>query len=36
LRTGMTGFARIVCGRRPCGEILAFRTLRILRTEFWW
>ncbi len=36
LRTGMTGYARIVCGRRPCGEILAFHALRVLRTEFWW
>jgi putative peptide zinc metalloprotease protein len=36
LRTGMTGYARIVCGRRPCGEILAFRALSIIRTEFWW
>ncbi|WP_406696396.1 efflux RND transporter periplasmic adaptor subunit [Singulisphaera sp. Ch08] len=36
LRTGMTGYARIHCGRLPVGELLAFHLLRILRTEFWW
>ena len=36
LRPGMTGYARIYCGRRPVGEILANRVLRFLRTEFWW
>jgi putative peptide zinc metalloprotease protein len=36
LRTGMTGYARIHCGRRPVGEILACHLLRVLRTEFWW
>ena len=36
LRPGMTGYARIYCGRRPLGEILAERALRFLRTEFWW
>lgn len=32
----MTGQARISTGRRPLGEILLDRTLRLLRTEFWW
>ena len=36
LRTGMTGYARIHCGGLPVGELLAFRLLRVLRTEFWW
>ena len=36
LRSGMTGYARIDCGRGPAGEILAKRALRMLRTEFWW
>ncbi len=36
LRPGMTGHARIYCGRRPVGEILGRSILRFLRTEFWW
>jgi hypothetical protein len=36
LRPGMTGYARIACGRRPIGEILAERIQGFLRTEFWW
>ncbi|MCI0461479.1 MAG: HlyD family efflux transporter periplasmic adaptor subunit [Gemmataceae bacterium] len=36
LRPGMTGYARISTGRRSLGEILSDRTLRYLRTEFWW
>jgi multidrug resistance efflux pump len=36
LRPGMTGQARIYGGRRPVGTILLDRTLRFLRTEFWW
>jgi multidrug efflux pump subunit AcrA (membrane-fusion protein) len=36
LRTGMTGYARVFLGRRPIGEILAHRVLRLLRTELWW
>jgi multidrug resistance efflux pump len=36
LRPGLTGHARISCGERPLGEILADRALRYLRTEFWW
>jgi HlyD family secretion protein len=35
LRSEMTGYARIDCGRRPIGEILAERILGFLRTEFW-
>jgi multidrug resistance efflux pump len=36
LRPGMTGYARIYTGRRSLGEVLADRTLRYVRTEFWW
>jgi multidrug efflux pump subunit AcrA (membrane-fusion protein) len=36
LRPGMTGYARIACGRRPIGEIAAERLQGFLRTEFWW
>jgi putative peptide zinc metalloprotease protein len=36
LRPGMTGYARIACGKRPLGELLGGRILRFLRTEFWW
>ncbi len=36
LRPGMTGHARIACGRRPLGAILAERLIRYLRNEFWW
>ena len=36
LRPGMTGFARVACGKRPMGRVLADKALRYLRTEFWW
>jgi multidrug resistance efflux pump len=36
LRPAMTGYARIACGQRPIGEILAERAQGVLRTEFWW
>jgi hypothetical protein len=36
LRPGMTGHARIACGRKPIGEILYNAVLRVVRTEFWW
>jgi putative peptide zinc metalloprotease protein len=36
VRPGMTGHARIYAGQRPLGEIFLDRTLRVLRTEFWW
>lgn len=35
LRPDMTGHARIWCGKRPIGEILAERLWGFLRTEFW-
>jgi multidrug efflux pump subunit AcrA (membrane-fusion protein) len=35
LRPGMTGHARVYTGPRPVGTILLDRTLRFLRTEFW-
>jgi multidrug efflux pump subunit AcrA (membrane-fusion protein) len=36
LRPGMTGYARIYSEKRSVGAILLDRTLRFLRTEFWW
>lgn len=36
LRPGMTGYARIDCDRRPIGDVLARRAMRLLRAEFWW
>jgi multidrug efflux pump subunit AcrA (membrane-fusion protein) len=36
LRPGMTGFARVSCGERPMGRVLADKGLRYFRTEFWW
>ena len=36
LRPGMTGYARISCGRQPAANLLARRVLGFLRTEFWW
>jgi multidrug resistance efflux pump len=36
LKTGMTGYARVVRGRTPLGQFLAYRALRLIRTEFWW
>src|SRR5262249_51506121 len=33
LRPGMTGYARVSCGRRPVGEILGERVLRFVRAE---
>jgi multidrug efflux pump subunit AcrA (membrane-fusion protein) len=35
LRPGTTGYARISTGPRPIGEILLYRALRFVRTEFW-
>lgn len=34
--SGMTGYARIYRQHRPLGIVLAQRTLKYLRTEFWW
>ena len=31
----MTGDARISCGRRPVGVLLAAWLVRYVRTEFW-
>jgi putative peptide zinc metalloprotease protein len=36
LRPGMTGYARIDCGRAAAGRVLVKRVLRYVRTEFWW
>ena len=36
LLPGMTGYARIETGRRTIGRIGLDRSLRFLRTEFWW
>jgi putative peptide zinc metalloprotease protein len=36
LKPGMTGYARVYIGRRPVGQILLDRILRVMRTEFWW
>ena len=32
----MTGFARVSCGKRAMGRVLAEKSIRYLRTEFWW
>jgi multidrug efflux pump subunit AcrA (membrane-fusion protein) len=36
VRPGMTGHARIDCGRRPVGRVMGERLMRYVRTEFWW
>jgi len=36
LRSGMTGYARIRCGRASVASVVAAKCLRLLRTEFWW
>jgi len=36
LRSGMTGYARITCGRDSLALVFARNCLRYLRTEFWW
>ena len=36
LRPGMTGQARVACGKQPVAKVLATRVLRYVRTEFWW
>jgi multidrug resistance efflux pump len=35
LKAGMTGVAKILCGRRMIGELVTRRAIRWLRTEFW-
>ncbi|HEV8603805.1 MAG TPA: efflux RND transporter periplasmic adaptor subunit [Tepidisphaeraceae bacterium] len=36
LRPGMSGYARICCGKQPMGLVLGDRVMRSLRTDFWW
>ena len=36
VRPGMTGTARVACGRSTVAQVLGGRALRYLRTEFWW
>ena len=36
LVAGMTGHARIDCGKRRAGRIVLEQTMRLLRTEYWW
>jgi multidrug efflux pump subunit AcrA (membrane-fusion protein) len=36
VRPGMTGTARVSCGRSTVANVLGGRALRYLRTEFWW
>lgn len=36
LRSGMTGFGRIFRGYRTLGNVMLSKTMRYLRTEFWW
>jgi multidrug resistance efflux pump len=35
LKSGMTGYAKVDCGTRPLGEVLAHGTLGALRAEVW-
>lgn len=35
MKAGMTGVAKILCGRRMIGELVTRRIIRWLRTEFW-
>jgi multidrug resistance efflux pump len=36
LRAGMTGNARVRCGRRRIGAIALERAMRLVRTDYWW
>jgi hypothetical protein len=36
LRPGMTGHARVQCGRSSTARVLGEKVLRFIRTEFWW
>lgn len=36
LLPGMTGYARVTCGRESVGALLAEKALKYVRTEFWW
>jgi hypothetical protein len=35
LKPGMTGHAKIYCGKRPAYKILLWRIVRWFRVEFW-
>ncbi len=36
LRAGLSGYARICCGKRPVALVVGDRVMRSLRTEYWW
>ncbi len=36
LRSGMTGYGRVSLGKMRLGQWIYFRSMRLLRTEFWW
>jgi multidrug efflux pump subunit AcrA (membrane-fusion protein) len=36
LRSGMSGYARVCCGKQPMGIVLGDRVMRSIRTDFWW
>ena len=36
LKPGMTGHARVICGKQPLARVVCDRVLRSVRTEFWW
>ena len=36
LKPGMTGYARVLCGKQPLARVISDRILRSIRTEFWW
>ena len=36
LKPGMTGHARIICGRRTVWGLVARRLMRWIKVEFWW
>jgi putative peptide zinc metalloprotease protein len=36
LRPGVTGYARVSCGRQTVGDLAWERVRRLVRTEFWW
>jgi hypothetical protein len=35
LRAGMSGWAKIACGKQPIGALLTRRVVRYVRTEAW-
>jgi multidrug resistance efflux pump len=36
LKSGMTGYGRVLRGRDPIGIVLTTKVYRYIRTEFWW